>query len=98
MERETMECGLCQRPFLERELTRHHCKPRSHGGSHHHIALLCRQCHGMVHATYTNQTLAAMYPTIRKLREAPELESYLKWVRKQPSSRRKANKVRKRKL
>jgi len=52
----------------------------------------------MIHATYTNETLAALYPTIRKLREAPELASFLKWVRKQPSSRRKANRSRKRKL
>jgi hypothetical protein len=52
----------------------------------------------MVHATYTNATLAALYPTIAKLREAPELEKYLRWVKKQPSSRRKRNRPRRRKL
>jgi 5-methylcytosine-specific restriction endonuclease McrA len=98
MDRQDIPCAFCGQPFLERELTRHHCKPRSRGGSHHDIALLCRQCHGMVHATYTNQTLSALYPTILKLRDAPELASFLKWVRKQPSSRRKVNKARTRKL
>jgi 5-methylcytosine-specific restriction enzyme A len=98
MERDPIPCALCDRPFLERELTRHHCKPRSRGGTTDHVALICRQCHGMVHATYTNETLAAVYSTIRKLREAPELASFLKWVRKQPSTRRKANKARRRKL
>jgi len=34
------------------------------------VALICSQCHGMVHATFTNATLAALYPTIHKLREA----------------------------
>jgi hypothetical protein len=45
----------------------------------------------MVHATYTNRTLAAVYPTLAKLREAPELEPFLRWVRKQPPSRRTRN-------
>jgi hypothetical protein len=52
----------------------------------------------MVHATYTNQTLAARYPTIAQLRQAPELASFLRWVRKQAPSRRKRNRPRRRKL
>ena len=30
--------------------------------------MLCSQCHGMIHATYTNATLAALYPTLGQLR------------------------------
>jgi hypothetical protein len=52
----------------------------------------------MVHATYTNATLAVLYPTIEQLRRAPELSGYLSWVRKQPPSRRKRNQPRRRKL
>jgi hypothetical protein len=52
----------------------------------------------MVHATYTNSTLASMYPTIAKLREAPELAPFLRWVQKQPPSRRKRNRPRRRKI
>jgi hypothetical protein len=52
----------------------------------------------MVHATYTNRTLASVYPTIDELRRAPELEKYLRWVRKQPPSRRKRNHDRKKKI
>jgi hypothetical protein len=52
----------------------------------------------MVHATYTNETLAALYPTLAKLREAPELDAYLRWVRKQPPSRRKRNRTRRRRI
>jgi hypothetical protein len=52
----------------------------------------------MVHATYTNATLAALYPTIDRLRQAPELAPFLRWVRKQPPSRRKRNQPRRRKL
>jgi 5-methylcytosine-specific restriction enzyme A len=95
---DAVRCGLCGRPFDERQLTKHHCLPRSEGGRQEHVELLCPQCHGMVHATYTNETLAAVYPTLAQLREAPELRGHLKWVRKLPPGRRKRNRERKRKL
>jgi hypothetical protein len=79
-------------------LTKHHCLPRQKGGTSEDVALICSQCHGMVHATYTNGTLASLYPTIEELRQAPELTAYLRWVRKQPPSRRKRNAPRRRKL
>lgn len=83
----TVPCNLCDRPFDRGRLSRHHCKPRSRGGKPEDIALICPQCHQTVHALFTNDTLDAVYSTIAKLREAPELESYLKWVRKQPPTR-----------
>lgn len=91
-------CGLCGRAFEPRALTRHHCLPRSHGGTTDHIELICSQCHSMVHCTYENQTLAQRYATLTELRQAPELQSYIKWVRKQPATRRTKNKPRRRKL
>ncbi len=95
---ETIPCSLCERPFTGSQLTRHHCLPREKGGTMEHVELLCGQCHSMVHATYTNETLARVYPTIEELRAAPELASFLKWVRKQPPTRRKRNAPRRRKL
>ena len=82
-------CALCGRPFPAACLTKHHCLPRQKGGNTEHVELICAQCHGMVHATYTNATLAQLYPTIEQLRSAPELVGFLKWVRKQPPSRKK---------
>src|SRR4051812_28713865 len=98
MDSDLLLCSLCDRPFDRRHLTKHHCLPRQKGGATEDIALICSQCHGMVHATYTNATLAATYPTIEMLRDAPELAGYLKWVSKQPPTRRKKNKSRKRKI
>jgi hypothetical protein len=91
-------CSLCGRPFARTQLTQHHCLPRQKGGTREDVELLCPQCHGMVHATYTNATLARLYPTIDDLRHAPELAPFLKWVRKQPPSRRKRNRERRRKI
>ena len=95
---ETVPCALCGRAFPPADLTKHHCLPREKGGTQEHVEMLCKQCHGMVHATYTNETLAVLYPTIARLRKAPELAAYMRWVRKQPPSRRKRNRPRRRKL
>lgn len=97
-EPEIIPCGLCGRPFEKKHLTEHHCVPKEKGGTSEDVALICSQCHGMVHATFTNQTLAAIYPTIELLRKAPELEKYIKWVRKQPTTRRTRNEPRRRKV
>jgi hypothetical protein len=91
-------CSLCGRGFEPGQLTKHHCLPRSKGGTIEDVELLCGQCHGMVHATYTNGTLATRYPTIADLRRAPELEKYIRWVRKQPATRRTRNKRRRQRL
>lgn len=95
---EPLNCSLCARSFERRQLTKHHCRPRQRGGTREDVELLCPQCHGMVHATYTNTTLAAQYATIEELRQAPELVPFLRWVRKQPPTRRKRNRPRRRKL
>lgn len=95
---EPVPCALCGRPFLLGQLTKHHCRPREKGGTKEDIELLCAECHGMVHATFTNATLATLYPTIASLRHAPELALFVRWVRKQPPSRRKHNRPRRRKL
>ncbi len=87
----TQPCALCGRRFDPNQLTKHHCRPREKGGTRTDVVLICSQCHGMVHATYTNATLAARYPTIEALRKAPELTPFLRWVRKQPPSRRTRN-------
>lgn len=98
METIAIYCSLCGRPFERRQLTKHHCLPRQKGGGTEDVKLLCPQCHSMVHCTFTNATLATVYPTIEQLRQAPELAAFLRWVRKQPPSRRKRNEPRKRKL
>ncbi|MBX9678572.1 MAG: hypothetical protein K2X38_07390 [Gemmataceae bacterium] len=94
VDHETRPCGLCEREMNPATLTEHHCLPKSQGGTQDHIALICGQCHGMVHATFENRTLARQYVAIESLRDAPELQAFLKWVRKQQSTRRKRNVIR----
>lgn len=63
-----LSCGLCERPFQRSQLTKHHCNPKSKGGTPDDVELICSPCHGMVHAIYTNNTLAAVYSTLVQLR------------------------------
>src|SRR5260221_71197 len=91
-------CGLCGRAFDRDRLTKHHCLPRSKGGTSEDVELICSQCHSMIHTTYTNNTLSAVYATLDELRRAPELAAYIRWVRKQPATRRTRNAPRRRKL
>ena len=98
METEPILCSLCLRVFERHQLSKHHCLPKSKGGTNDDIELLCGMCHGYVHATYTNNTLARQYATINELRMAPEVQPFLRWVRKQAPTCRTRNARRKRRI
>lgn len=80
-------CALCGR---RSKTTEHHLVPRSRKKRHRDLfgptADLCRDCHRMLHATYDNAKLAREFRTIELLREAPELQAYLAWIRKRPGT------------
>lgn len=97
-EEAVIPCGLCGRGFARAGLTKHHCLPREAGGTAEDVELICGQCHSMIHATFTNRTLADRYATLAELRRSPELAKYARWVRKQPATRRTRNAPRRRKL
>lgn len=75
-------CALCEREV--RSVSRHHLVPRQAGGKHGETVPLCQPCHTTIHYTFTNKELAKEYNTIPKLRQAPELNKYLNWIRKRP--------------
>lgn len=92
-------CELCRRQ--EVETTEHHLTPKEKGGTFLPTAQLCIPCHKQIHALYTNDELAIRLNTISELRNDHKLASYVKWIRKQPSSRlvrtKKSNERKKRK-
>jgi hypothetical protein len=51
----------------------------------------------MVHATFTNRMLAQRFHTIELLRKASELQPFIRWVRKQATTRRTRNEPRRKK-
>ena len=80
---EAIECELCQRE-VDR-YTVHHLVPKARGGKFGPTANLCPTCHRQLHALFTETTLADELNSIPRLRSNPQVNSYLKWVRKQKS-------------
>jgi 5-methylcytosine-specific restriction enzyme A len=79
------QCELCLRKDVE--TTVHHLTPREMGGTFMPTADLCKACHKQIHALYSNEELAARLSTIERLKDDPEIAKFLKWIKKQPSSR-----------
>lgn len=80
------QCALCEREGLL--LTKHHLLPREEGGKEEHISLICQDCHRQIHALYTNKELALRLDSIAKLRADEQIAKYLKFIRKQPASKK----------
>jgi hypothetical protein len=88
------KCELCRRPV--RELTRHHLIPRSRHKKKRakkgfdrremegRIALLCRPCHGNVHAVFENKDLEREYNTVDALAQHPGVHRFTRWIQKKP--------------
>lgn len=80
-------CEFCLRENVK--ITEHHLIPRSrkrHEADFGPVADFCADCHRKVHATWDNKALAKDYYTVELLQAAPELQSYLKWIKKQSST------------
>lgn len=80
-------CELCRRKGFYK-LTEHHLIPRENGGRHKDTAWLCEDCHKQIHALYTNKELAVRLNTLSKLEEEENIKKYLKYIRKQPPTKK----------
>lgn len=88
-------CALCEREV--KYITKHHLVPKQKGGTFDQTIDLCSPCHKTIHAIFSNTILVQRFKTIDKLKEAVELQDYLKWIRKRdieklPVKRRKNKK------
>ena len=77
-------CDLCGRAVPVALISRHHLQK---GGTHHEKVPLCKPCHKQVHATFSNAQLARELADVSRLRAAPQLQPFLKWIRKQRPDR-----------
>jgi hypothetical protein len=83
----TKACTLCERQVPVDLITLHHLKPREKGGRAEHRTPLCRPCHKQLHAVYSNAKLARSLDRVELLKTAPELQGFLRWIRKQKPDR-----------
>ena len=77
-------CSLCGRRVPRAMITLHHLTPRERGGKPDDRVPMCRPCHKQVHALFANKVLERAYSDLQTLRRAPELQKFVKWIRKQP--------------
>lgn len=87
-------CDLCGRQVAE--LTKHHLIPRTRHPNKHNkktfnrlevktrLALLCRPCHGNVHAMVAPKELERSYNTMAQLATHPAVARFTHWIRSKP--------------
>jgi 5-methylcytosine-specific restriction enzyme A len=80
-------CAFCGRTVPAALITQHHLLPKERGGKPEHREPFCKPCHKQIHAVFSNKQLAEQYASIDKLRAAPELATFLAWIRKQRPDR-----------
>jgi hypothetical protein len=81
-----MQCALCERTV--NHLTVHHLIPQQKGGQDGPRAEICSACHRQIHTLYDNGRLARELNCVERLRDEPEMQRFLSWVRRQDPSRR----------
>jgi 5-methylcytosine-specific restriction enzyme A len=81
----TGTCELCARQQVA--LTVHHLTPKEVGGAFMPTAELCIPCQKQIHSLYTNEELGAGLNAIDALRQDEKIGKFIKWIRKQPSSK-----------
>ena len=79
-------CSLCGRRVPAAMITQHHLIPRERGGKPDDRVPMCRPCHKQIHVLFANRELASFYGELSALRRAPELQSFVRWIRKQAST------------
>lgn len=76
-------CPVCGRPLVPGpSVDKHHLVPRLKGGKVPEPVHIV--CHGKVHSLWDENTLRDHYNTWEKIRTAPEMQTFIRWVRKKP--------------
>lgn len=85
-----MRCELCERQ-MER-LTVHHLTPRQNTKRQKAdpgpTIDICSACHRQIHVLFDNKYLAKELNTLDKLRNEPQMQKFLSWIKKQDPGKR----------
>ncbi len=76
-------CPICGRDMIDGpSVDRHHWVPRTEGGRE--MEPLHLVCHRMIHRLFSEKELASGYSDPAVLRDHPEIQRFVAWVRRQP--------------
>lgn len=90
-----MEKDKCELCGIETELTKHHLIPKRVSRStkyskklktdESNFLWICGECHGQIHALFTEQELRDLYCTKEALLSSEKLSKFIKWRQKHPN-------------
>lgn len=85
-----MQCELCEREMAT--LTAHHLIPRQNSRRKHEdpgpTIDICSACHRQIHILFENKRLAQELNTLEKLKDEPQMQKFISWVKKQKPDKR----------
>lgn len=89
-------CELCERTGLK--LQRHHLIPKTRHKNKKNkkmfsredvksrTAMLCRDCHRTVHATFSEKELEQHYNTLDLIASSPAIRDFIEWIQDHPGA------------
>ncbi len=75
-----MNCELCGREILSKDISIHHLVPKSRGGVNGDISNLHEICHRQIHALFDERELAILYNNVKSLKEHRDIKRFIKWI------------------
>lgn len=74
-------CPICNRELIAgKSVDEHHLIPKTFKGKE--TIMMHKICHQKLHATFTEREMFNFYNTIEALLSHPEIQKFIKWVRK----------------
>jgi hypothetical protein len=84
------ECPICGRPLVDGpSVDLHHLIPKTYKGKE--TVLIHRVCHTKIHSLFTERELYFHYNTVERLRDHPEMEKFIKWLKNKDPEFRTGN-------
>lgn len=83
-------CQLCEREM--KRLTLHHLVPRQtvkpKKADPGPTVNICSACHHQIHALFSNIELAQSLNSLEKIKNEPQIQKFLAWIKKQNPNKR----------
>jgi len=73
-------CAICGRSTPPHYQEKHHLVPKSKDGKE--SILVCCNCGDTLHQLFDNNVLKLELDTLQAIREHPQIQTWIKWVRK----------------